>query len=295
MNNYLQALEKLPSLKAANGSEITIYETTDKLTGEAVIRVQHIKLVDVILSYQKLTAPEITNTGKEYTAELIIKDEETWNLVLAYLDFTYRVSFPQGYKGKTEFRWSIKEPKQDDQLAEGAFGILSVKTYRQPKFYNRAEDTGYVTEVNPDTEDLEMLIYSGMVAEAFVTMGHWSNNHGAGIRPYINAICRTGEGTRFGTFATYDYQSAFGTPSPEGPVATPSITPSITPTTSVTPNITPSVTPATPTPTPTTSVTPNITPSVSNPTVTPTPTPSDTQTTPPAGNTTLASLLKGRK
>ena len=270
MNNYLQALEKLPSLRAANGSEITIYETTDKLTGETVIRVQHIKLVDVILSYQKLTAPEITNMGKEYTAELIIKDEETWNLVLAYLDFTYRVSFPQGYKGKTEFRWAIKEPKKDDQLAEGAFGILSVKTYRQPKFYNRDEDTGYVTEVDPDTEDLEMLIYSGMVAEAFVTMGHWSNNHGAGIRPYINAICRTGGGTRFGTFATYDYQSAFGTPAPEGPVATPK-TPSVTPT-------------------PTPSVTPTPTPSV-----TPTPTPSVTQTTPPMGNTTLASLLKGRK
>jgi hypothetical protein len=278
MNNYLQALEKLPSLKAANGSEITIYETTDKLTGETVIRVQHIKLVDVILSYQKLTAPEITNMGKEYTAELIIKDEETWNLVLAYLDFTYRVSFPQGYKGKTEFRWAIKEPKKDDQLAEGAFGILSVKTYRQPKFYNRDEDTGYVTEVDPDTEDLEMLIYSGMVAEAFVTMGHWSNNHGAGIRPYINAICRTGEGTRFGTFATYDYQSACCIPSTEGTVATPK-TPSVTPTP------TPSVTP-----TPTPSVTPTPTPSV-----TPTPTPSVTPTTPPMGNTTLASLLKGRK
>jgi cell division septation protein DedD len=107
-----------------------------------------------------------------------------------------------------------------------------------------------------------MLIYSGMVAEAFVTMGHWSNNHGAGIRPYINAICRTGEGTRFGTFATYDYQSAFGIPSPEGPVATPK-TPSVTPT--------------------------------PTPSVTPTPTPSVTPTTPPMGNTTLASLLKGRK
>jgi len=181
-------------VETKNGSKLIIREGKD---GEPYIVSMLLK--DVVLSYQYLTRPRPKAEGAspdekdEFGADLIIFDEETRELMLKY--FRWDIVRVVGPKPSKNFKLSVREPKEDSKAEEGAVAVVSVKTYNRIPMYDTVSTGGMPIDVSKE-EDLDAYIYSGAVVDAVIASYVWNNKFGQGLKPYINAVSRTGEGQR---------------------------------------------------------------------------------------------------
>lgn len=188
---------KFDKIETANGSKLIIKENKN---GEAYIHSMLLK--DVVLSYQFLTRPRTnkfeddkdSNDDKvEFGADLIVFDQESFDLMSQY--FLWDIMRNTNGKPSRNFKLSVKEPRPDQEAEKGAAGVVSVKAYNRIPMYDAI--SGTPVDVSNE-EDLEAYIYSGAVVDVVISSYVWNNKFGQGLKPYINAVARVAEGTRYG-------------------------------------------------------------------------------------------------
>ena len=69
--------------------------------------------------------------------------------------------------------------------------VLKTSSKMQPKLFIRDEDDTRAHEVTEEELDD---IYAGMIGEAIVSFKAYSYNGIRGIKAYLNAVCKTGDG-----------------------------------------------------------------------------------------------------
>jgi hypothetical protein len=167
--------------------------------------IKSLKTGDVVFSYAFLTSPRpegSLNPGT-YGAELIISDEETKKEVMEYLKQMIEDGKKNTWKGKIpkDLYIPVRDPDEENEHEKDALIVLKTSTKIQPKLYIRDPETGRAHNVEEDEEEE---IYSGMVGEAIIRMVVVDFKGFHGIKAYINAACKTADGTPFGSVINYE-------------------------------------------------------------------------------------------
>lgn len=173
---------------------------TNPETGKTV----SLHLTDVTFSYSYLVSPRPENDFNPgtYGTELIIHDQETLKAAKDYLNevmeeaktTTWNNKIPKG------LHLPIKKGNEDNDLEQGNF-VLKTSSKQQPKLFIRPDDSERAKEVTEDELDE---IYAGMVGEAIVKFRAYSYNGINGVKAYINAVCKTGDGTPLAKKVSYE-------------------------------------------------------------------------------------------
>ena len=85
--------------------------------------------------------------------------------------------------------------------------MLKTTTNKQPKIHIRDEGSGLAHEITEDEVDE---IYSGMIGEAIIQFSPYNYLGRKGITCYLNAVCKTGDGTVLGGVASYVDEFSLG-------------------------------------------------------------------------------------
>jgi hypothetical protein len=168
-----------------------------------------LKLEDVVFSYSYLVSPrpETDFSPGTYGTELVITDDETVKAIKTYLNEIIAEAKTTTWEGKMpkSLNLPIKKGNDDKEFEAGAY-VLKTSSKMQPKLYIREEGEERAHVVEEDELDE---IYAGMVGEAIVKFKAYTYNGIKGIKAYLNAVCKTGDGTPFES--KIDYEDEFST------------------------------------------------------------------------------------
>lgn len=174
--------------------------TNDPETG----RITSLHLQDVIFSYSYLVSPrpETDFNSGTYGTELVIKDIETVKAVKQYLNEVMEEAKVTTWEGKVPktVNLPLKKGNEENDLEADAF-VLKTSSKQQPKLFIRPEDSERAHEVAEEELDE---IYAGMVGDAIVKFRAYSYNGVKGIKAYLNAVCKTGDGTPLAAKTSYE-------------------------------------------------------------------------------------------
>jgi len=175
--------------------------TLDRDTGN----IRSLKAEGVTFSYAFLTSarPKDNYKAGTYGAELVINDKETEKEITQYLKQVIEEAKDTLWKGKVprDMKLPIRETNENNELENGAVVVLKTSSKNQPKLFIRNEESGRAHEV---AEDEIEEIYSGMIGEAIVTFRAYDYNGIRGVTAYLNAVCKTDEGTPMRKTASYE-------------------------------------------------------------------------------------------
>jgi len=174
--------------------------TRDPETG----RITSLHLQDVVFSYSYLVSPrpETDFNPGTYGTELIIKDADTVKAVKEYLNDIMEEAKVTTWENKVpkSVNLPLKKGNEENELEADAF-VLKTSSKQQPKLFIRPEDSERAHEVTEDELDE---IYAGMVGDAIVKFRAYSYNGIKGIKAYLNAVCKTGNGTPLAAKTSYE-------------------------------------------------------------------------------------------
>lgn len=190
-------------------------------------QVRDIVLKNVRFNYTWLVSPqEPDSIGKtpNYSTNLVIHDQETWNTFAAFFGHVYEkaVTDTWGNKrpdyntpGKMNLPFFVPQPKDDGtwgDFEEGAIAVIKARTTQQPELFIRLGGEP-IRQVQTE-EDLEE-IYSGMIGDAVITLWAYDSSRGGsprpGIRAFIVGACKTDHGDPIlFNRNNYDLLGAFG-------------------------------------------------------------------------------------
>lgn len=172
----------------------------DETTG----KIKTLQVQDVVFSYAYLVSPrgeKDFNPGT-YGTELIISDDDTVKAIKEYLNQVIEEAKSTTWDNKIpkNLNLPIRQGNEENEYEKGAI-ILKTSTKNQPKLFIRPEGETRAREV--EEEELDE-IYSGMVGEAIVKFSAYSYNGIKGIKAYLNAVCKTGDGESFESSISYE-------------------------------------------------------------------------------------------
>jgi hypothetical protein len=174
--------------------------TKDPETG----RITSLHLQDVTFSYSYLVSPrpETDFNPGTYGTELIIKDSETLKAVKQYLNEIMEEAKVTTWEGKTpkQLNLPLKKGNEESELEADAF-VLKTSSKTQPKLFIRTDDSDRAHEVTESELDE---IYAGMTGDAIVKFRAYAYNGIKGIKAYLNAVCKTGNGTPLAAKTSYE-------------------------------------------------------------------------------------------
>lgn len=161
-------------------------------------------LSDVIFSYSYLVTPrpETDFNPGTYGTELILTDQESVSAVKQYLNEVMQEATNTVWEGKTpkQVNLPLKKGNEESELEAGRF-VLKTSSKTQPRLFVRNENDTKAREVGENDIDE---IYAGMIGEAIVKFRAYSYNGIKGVKAYINAVCKTGEGTPLAKKVSYE-------------------------------------------------------------------------------------------
>lgn len=167
-------------------------------------KVASLHLSDVTFSYSYLVTPRPENDFNPgtYGTELIIDDTETVKGIKDYLNEVIEEAKTTTWDGKMpkKLNLPLKKGREDKELEEGKF-VLKTSTKQQPKLFIRKGEDTRAKEVTEEELDE---IYAGMVGEAIVKFKAYSYNGINGVKAYLNAVCKTGDGTPLTKSVSYE-------------------------------------------------------------------------------------------
>jgi hypothetical protein len=174
--------------------------TRDPETG----RITSLHLQDVVFSYSYLVSPrpETDFNPGTYGTELVIKDADTVKAVKEYLNDIMEEAKVTTWENKVpkSVNLPLKKGNEENELEANAF-VLKTSSKQQPKLFIRPEDSERAHEVTEDELDE---IYAGMVGDAIVKFRAYSYNGIKGIKAYLNAVCKTDNGTPLAAKTSYE-------------------------------------------------------------------------------------------
>lgn len=174
--------------------------TRDPETG----RITSLHLQDVTFSYSYLVSPrpETDFNPGTYGTELIVKDADTVRAVKDYLNEVMEEAKVTTWENKVPKQLNIplKIGNVENELEAGAY-IVKTSSKQQPKLFIRPEGSERAHEVTEEELDE---IYAGMVGDAIVKFRAYSYNGIKGIKAYLNAVCKTGDGTPLAAKTSYE-------------------------------------------------------------------------------------------
>jgi hypothetical protein len=166
-----------------------------------------LKTADSRFSYSYLIKPRTEDNfgAGTYGTELIIKDKATIKAIKQYLDEVVRAAIPNVWNNKLpkSIHMPFREGDADNELEAGAY-VLKTASKIQPKIFIRLDGESKAHEVEEDELDD---IYAGMIGEAVFAFSAYNYNGACGIKAYLNAVCKTGDGEPLA--ARVDYESEF--------------------------------------------------------------------------------------
>lgn len=152
--------------------------------------------------------PESDFAPGTYGADLIIEDKETKTEIKEYLREVIEEGKNTIWKGKIpkDLHLPVKavDPEKESGVDEEAM-VIKTSTKMQPKLYIR-RDSGKAVEVGEDEIDE---IYSGMIGEAIIKFVTYDFKGNRGVKAYLSAVCKTGNGTPIG--GNTNYEEVFST------------------------------------------------------------------------------------
>jgi len=161
-------------------------------------------LSDVIFSYSYLVTPrpETDFNPGTYGTELILTDQESVKAIKEYLNEIMEEAKNTTWEGKLPkaLNLPLKKGNEESELEAGRF-VLKTSSKTQPRLFVRTENDSRAREVGESDIDE---IYAGMVGEAIVKFRAYSYNGIKGVKAYINAVCKTGEGTPLAKKVSYE-------------------------------------------------------------------------------------------
>jgi len=173
-------------------------------------RIKRLQTGDVMFSYAFLTTvrPETDFKKGTYGADLIIQDEETLEAVKEYIQEVMESALEDTWEGKMSktLYVPLKKGNEESEVEAGHY-VLKTTTRKQPKLLIRDEETGVAHEITEDEVDD---IYSGMIGEAIIQLSAYNYNGQKGITCYLNAVCKTGDGTPLGGNVSYENEFSLG-------------------------------------------------------------------------------------
>jgi hypothetical protein len=181
--------------------------TRSKETG----KITRVRLSDVVFSYAYLISPRPEDDFKAgtYGAELLFDDTETLAAVKEYLKEVMDDAKENTWKGKVpkDLHLPLSEGDEEKDLEAGMWKIKTT-TKKQPQLFIKPEGSSTAHEVDEDELDE---IYSGMIGDAIITFRAYNYNNIKGITAYLNAVCKTGEGTVLSARVSYEDEFSDGT------------------------------------------------------------------------------------
>jgi len=173
---------------------------TNPETGKTV----SLHLSDVTFSYSYLVTPrpETDFNPGTYGTELIIHDQETFKAAKDYLNEVMEEAKVTTWENKIpkNLHLPIRKGNDDNELEAGNF-VIKTSSKQQPKLFIRNEDETRAREVTENELDE---IYAGMIGEAIITFRAYSYNGIKGVKGYINAVCKTADGTQLAKKVSYE-------------------------------------------------------------------------------------------
>jgi len=167
-------------------------------------KVSSLHISDAVFSYSYLVSPrpETDFNPGTYGTELIISDQETVKAIKDYLNEVIEEAKTTTWEGKLpkNLHLPLKKGNEENDLEAGNF-VLKTSTKQQPKLFIRAEDDTRAREVTENELDE---IYAGMIGEAIVKFRAYSYNGIKGIKAYLNAVCKTGNGKPLAKSVSYE-------------------------------------------------------------------------------------------
>lgn len=178
-------------------------------------------LSDVIFSYSYLVSPrpETDFNPGTYGTELILTDQESVKAVKEYLNEIMEEAKNNTWEGKipSKLNLPLKKGNEESDLENGRF-VLKTSSKTQPKLFVRTENDTKAREVGEN--DLDE-IYAGMTGEAIVKFRAYSYNGIKGVKAYLNAVCKTGDGKPLAAKVSYEdvfsAETAFDSPAAPTP------------------------------------------------------------------------------
>lgn len=162
-----------------------------------------------VFSYAYLTQPRPESDYKagKYGTDFVIRDQETLKALKEYLKQAIDEGTEKEWGGKTPKKLSIPLKKGDDgsEVTKGAYVLKTSTTYK-PNLWIRGEN-GRAHEAEEDEYDD---LYSGMEGLVVVKLVPFNYNGNKGITCYLDAVCKTGEGTRLGGRGNYEVDFSLG-------------------------------------------------------------------------------------
>ena len=170
--------------------------------------IKQIQTAPGVFSYTYLATPRPEgdfNAGT-YGTEFIVNDEETITALKEYLNQEIMANKASLWGGKLPANLHLPLRRGDDEneLEAGSF-VLKTTSKMQPKLFILDTSTGRAHEV--ETEEELNDIYAGMIGEVIIKFRAYSYNKINGVKCYINAACKTDDGTPLS--ARTSYQDAF--------------------------------------------------------------------------------------
>lgn len=170
-------------------------------------RIKSIRTGEGMFSYAYLlnARPESDFKAGTYGTEFVIHDDDTIAAIKEYVNQVMQEAKNKEWNGTIPKNVSlpIKAGDEENELEAGHY-VLKTSTKIQPKVLIRDPETGRAHEVEEDEFDQ---IYSGMLGEIIFTLRAYNYNGVRGITAYINAACKTGEGTPLG--GNFNYEDEF--------------------------------------------------------------------------------------
>lgn len=167
-------------------------------------KIKSLHLMDVTFSYSYLVSPrpESDFNAGTYGTELIIRDTETVAAIKKYLAQVMEEAKVTTWEGKIpkNLNLPLKAGNEESELEADAF-VLKTSSKMQPKLFIRDEDDTRAHEVTEEELDD---IYAGMIGEAIVSFKAYSYNGIRGIKAYLNAVCKTGDGQPLAAKTSYE-------------------------------------------------------------------------------------------
>lgn len=167
-------------------------------------KVSSLHLSDVTFSYSYLVSPRPENDFNPgtYGSELIIDDTETVKGIKDYLNEVIEEAKSTTWDGKLpkKLNLPLKKGNEEKELEKDKF-VLKTSTKQQPKLFIRKDEETRAKEVTEEELDE---IYAGMIGEAVVKFKAYSYNGINGVKAYLNAVCKTGDGNPLVKSVSYE-------------------------------------------------------------------------------------------
>ena len=195
------SLQETKALKDIQTAELERYTTPE---GEE--RISHLRIKNVRFNYPYLEAPRPSEAGARprYDVQLIIENEEVFNVIQEYFNHTYEQGVAKVWAGRrpnvAAMNTPVKAPLPDDTTGEprlfeeNAIVLLSASNSQRPQLALHLPGE----ELTAWTEDDIGEFYSGMIGEAVIGFSAYPKSPGGspkdGIKAWINGALKTGHG-----------------------------------------------------------------------------------------------------